>query len=99
MKPNATGPAETPQIVRIALWVNLLLVAIALVAPRMMAGESGKEGGSTAALLFVIPMALIPPIGAAAAISAFVLARREERSVRWTAFLPLLVFCSESWAR
>lgn len=71
---------------RSALWVNLLLLCVALVAPRM-AGTS-----EAAAVLFAVPMALILVIGSAAAIWSFILARREGRPLRWTAFLPASVF-------
>jgi 4-amino-4-deoxy-L-arabinose transferase-like glycosyltransferase len=71
---------------RSALWVNLILLCVALVAPRM------TNSSEAAAIWFAIPMALILVIGAAAAIWAYVLARRENRRPRWTAFLPLSVF-------
>jgi hypothetical protein len=86
MKATVSGPAETPQIARTALWLNLILVLIAIAAPRIASSTD------TGALLFAIPMALILVIGAAAAIWSYILARREDRSVRWTAFLPLAVF-------
>ena len=71
---------------RSALLANLLLLCVALVAPRM------SNTSETAAVMFAIPMALILVIGAAAAIWAYILARRENRGLRWTAFLPLSVF-------
>lgn len=71
---------------RAALWANLFLVGVALVAPRM------GPGNETAALLFAVPMALTLVIGAAAAIHATILARRENRLPGWRAFLPLSVF-------
>ena len=86
MKPKVRGPAETPSIVRTALIVNVLLLLVALVSPRLLAGSEA------APLLFAVPMALIVAIGAAAAIRAFILARREDRPIRWTAFLPVSMF-------
>jgi len=86
MKPKVRGPAETPPIVRTALIVNVLLLLVALVSPRLLAGSEA------APLLFAVPMALIVAIGAAAAIRAFILARREDRPIRWTAFLPVSMF-------
>jgi hypothetical protein len=71
---------------RSALWLNLLLLCVALAAPRLAADSE------TAAVLFAAPMALILVIGAASAIRSYVLARREGRPPRWTAFLPLSVF-------
>ena len=69
-----------------ALTINLVLLCIALVGPRM------TNSLDTAAVLFAVPMALILAIGAWAAIRAYILARREGRRPRWTAFLPLSVF-------
>lgn len=86
MKLKAHGPAETPKIVRIALGLNVVLVAVALVAPRLFTNSDA------APLLFAIPMALILAVGAGAASRAYLLARREDRSLRWTAFLPLSMF-------
>ena len=71
---------------RFALWVNLALLCIALVVPR------AAKSTESAAAFFAIPMALILAIGAAAAIRAYILARRENRRPKWTAFLPLAVF-------
>ncbi len=45
-----------------------------------------------AAVMFAIPMALILVIGAAVAIRAYILARREGQRVPWTAFLPVSLF-------
>jgi membrane-anchored protein YejM (alkaline phosphatase superfamily) len=78
--------AETPKIVRAALWANIALMILALVGPRVV------PGADAAALLFAVPMALILVIGVAAAIRAYILARRQDRPVRWTAFLPLSTF-------
>ena len=86
MKPKARGPAETPQIVRAALVANLILLVVALASPLIV------DGSEAAAILFALPMALILAIGAAAAIRAYILARREALPPRWTAFLPLSVF-------
>ncbi len=83
---KASAPAETPKFVLPAFWVNLGLGAVAVVAPRMIASTD------TAAILFTVPMTAILVVGASVAIWCFVLARREYRSVRWTAFLPLSVF-------
>ncbi len=69
-----------------ALKINLVLLCIALGVPRM---ASSVEA---AAVFFAIPMALILAIGAWAAIRAYILARREDRRPRWTAFLPLSIF-------
>lgn len=66
--------------------VNLGFVLIALGGPPLFADSE------SAPLFFAIPMALILMVGAGAAIRAFILARRENRSLRWTAFLPLAVF-------
>lgn len=71
---------------RSALLANLLLLCVALIAPRMAASSE------SAALWFAIPMALILVIGAASATRAYILARREIRRPSWTAFLPLAVF-------
>jgi cytochrome bd-type quinol oxidase subunit 2 len=87
MGQKARASARTPKTVHVALWVNLLLLVVALVAPRMTANAS-----EASALFFVIPMALILVVGAAAAIGAYILARREDLRLRWTAFLPISVF-------
>lgn len=71
---------------RPALLTNVLLLCIALVAPRI------APTTDAAAMFFAIPMALILVTGAASAIRAYILARRENRSPHWTAFLPLAVF-------
>ncbi len=86
MKPKVRGPAETPSIVRTALMANVVLLLVALVSPRLLAGSDA------APLLFAVPMALIVAIGTAAASRAYILARREGRSIRWTAFLPVSMF-------
>ena len=86
MKAKASGPANTPGIVRVALFVNVILVLIALGAPLILPDPD------TTALIFAAPMALILVIGSAAAIRAYILARREDRPLRWTAFAPLAVF-------
>jgi cytochrome bd-type quinol oxidase subunit 2 len=86
MKPPIRGAAETPKIVRTAAWINLVLAVVAVIAPRIVTNSEA------AAMLFAIPMALILALGSAAAIRAYILARREDRPVRWTAFLPLALF-------
>jgi membrane protease YdiL (CAAX protease family) len=86
MKSKVSGSANTPEIVRVALFVNVVLVLIALAAPLVF-----SDPDSTA-LLFAIPMALILVVGSMAAIRAYILARREDRPLRWTAFAPLAVF-------
>lgn len=79
--------------VRAALWVNVVLLAIALVMPRTVdRAGSGMAEAAEAAMWFVIPMALIFAIGVASAIRAYILARRENRAVGWKAFAPLGVF-------
>lgn len=85
--------ANTPSFVRTALFVNTLLVVVALVFPRMLASshsDSGEAEGAT--ILFALPMGLIFAIGACAAIRAYILARREDRELSWTAFVPLGIF-------
>jgi hypothetical protein len=86
MKANAIGPAATPKFVRTALFANVMLVLISLAAPIIL------PESEAIAFLFAIPMALILVVGAFTAIGAYILARREFRPVRWTAFLPLAVF-------
>jgi 4-amino-4-deoxy-L-arabinose transferase-like glycosyltransferase len=86
MKANRNGTAEASNIVRTALLANLALLAVAVGGPRMVLSTDA------AALLFAIPMALILVVGAAAAIWSYILARRESRTIPWTAFLPLAVF-------
>jgi hypothetical protein len=86
------GPAETPGIVRAALVINLLLAAVAVIVPRRFDSIHDEREAAGAAMAFAIPMALILTIGAAVAIRAYILARRQERPMRWTAFLPASVF-------
>lgn len=79
--------------VRASLWVNVALLAIALIMPRTVdRAGSGMAEAAEAAMWFVVPMALIFAIGTFAAIRAYILARREDRPMRWTAFAPLGVF-------
>jgi hypothetical protein len=73
-------------MIRTGLWVNLTLVLVALAAPRI------ANNSQAAAISFAFPMALILVVGAAIAIRAYILARRENRPLRWTAFLPLSIF-------
>lgn len=90
---QAKVPADTPSVVRVSLWMNVVLLLIALIMPRTLAEPgSGMAEAAGAAMLFVIPMALIFAIGSFAAIRAYILARREGRAVRWTAFVPLAMF-------
>ncbi len=86
MKAKKPGPPKTPSHVWTALMVNLGFVLVALGGPRLF------PDSDSAAMFFAIPMALILVVGAGAAIRAYILARRENRSLRWTAFLPLAVF-------
>ena len=86
MKSKVSGPAKTPEIVRTALFVNVVLVLVALASPLIL------PDADATALLFAIPMALILVIGTSAAIRAYILARREDRPLRWTTFAPLAVF-------
>jgi Na+/H+ antiporter NhaD/arsenite permease-like protein len=93
--PPRTGdnrPAETPGIVRIAVVINALLLVLAIVIPRRFNNVRDAQEGAGAAVAFALPMALILIIGAAAAIRAYILARRQDRPVRWTAFLPASIF-------
>jgi cytochrome bd-type quinol oxidase subunit 2 len=69
-----------------ALWVNLALLCVALAVP------PAANSTEAAAVFFAVPMALILVVGAAVAIRAYILARRENRRPRWTAFLPLAIF-------
>ncbi len=92
MKKMPPKPAETPGIVQIALYINIALLIIAMIAPRGFATSKDEEAGAGAAVAFAIPMALILAIGAAAATRAYILARREDRPMRWTAFLPASMF-------
>ena len=85
-------PAETPGIVRLAIVINALLLAAAIIVPRRFNNTRNDEEGAGAAVAFAIPMALILAIGAAAAIRAYILARRQDRPMRWTAFLPASIF-------
>lgn len=88
-----TKAASTPLFVRVSLWINVALVLFALIMPRTLAGpDSGMAEAAGAAMLFVLPMALIFAIGAFAAIRAYILARREDRPVGWFAFAPLGMF-------
>lgn len=85
------GPAKTPAPVRAALWINLLLLPVALIAPRTVS-DGGFDAAATAALLFVVPMILMLVIGVAAAIHAVLAARRQDLRPSPSAFLPLAVF-------
>ena len=82
--------AETPTLVRTAFWINMALLLVALIGPRL--SEGGLDAAAEAALLFVVPMVLILVIGAAVAIYAYAQARKQSRSMSWSAFLPLAVF-------
>lgn len=90
--PVDKSPAETPGIVRVAIVVNSLLLGAAVIIPRRFDGVNDQREVAGAAVAFAIPMALILTIGAAAAIRAYILARRQDRPVRWTAFLPASIF-------
>ena len=69
------------------------MLLIAMVAPRMIAVNSAGSGGAVSAvLLFALPMAAILAISSVVVIRAFILARREDLRMRWTAYLPLSVF-------
>jgi peptidoglycan/LPS O-acetylase OafA/YrhL len=93
MKAKASGVAATPKAVRVALWMNLVLVASAVVLPRVLTDQNGSLDQATAAALwFVVPMALVFAIGVAAATRAYLLARRAEQRMKWSAFLPLAMF-------
>jgi 4-amino-4-deoxy-L-arabinose transferase-like glycosyltransferase len=50
------------------------------------------DAAAAAALSFVIPMALIFAIGVATATWAYLLARRENQRMKWTAWMPLVLF-------
>lgn len=85
--------AETPKVVWMALWVNLLLLLVAFVLPRFLAlGSGGFDAAAGAVIVFAIPMALILVLGITVATRAYLLARRQELRVKWTAFLPLMMF-------
>lgn len=85
-------PAETPKIIRTATIVNLLLLAVAVIIPRRFNDTGSLDEAAGAAIAFALPMALILVVSAGAAIRAYILARRQDRPIRWTAFLPLSVF-------
>lgn len=85
------GAAVTPGWARAALWINLLLLLIALIAPRTVP-DGGMDAAASAALLFIVPMALSLLIGVAAAIHAYLAARRQNLRPGIGAFLPLIVF-------
>ena len=84
--------ATTPSFVRTAFWLNLVLVFVGVITPRALATKEGSSSPTFAAMLFAIPMAMTLVIGAGAAFWAYILARREEKRLRWTAFLPASLF-------
>jgi hypothetical protein len=85
-------PAETPGLVWVAVVANILLLAAAIIIPRRFNNTHNGQEGAGAAVAFAIPMALILAVGAATAIRAYILARRQDRPIRWTAFLPASIF-------
>jgi ammonia channel protein AmtB len=91
MQAKRAAIAETPKVVRIALWVNLVLLLAAFVLPRTLPG-GGFDAAAGAVLLFAGSMVVILIVGIAAATRAYLLARRQDQRVKWTAFVPLLLF-------
>jgi hypothetical protein len=79
---------------RKVVWVNLVLVAAALVLPRVFAEPGGGFAAATAAaMMYILPMLAALGLAVTAAVRTYIEGRRTHQRIPLVTLMPLVIFC------